>query len=46
MLCVLKKNVSMKRFFWAHKTYVQTDELESIYNFMLKDFVYLNLCVY
>ena len=26
MLCVLKSTVSMRRFFWAPKTYVQTDE--------------------
>ena len=36
--------LSMRRFFWAPKTYVETDEKEKIYNFMLKNFVYLNLC--
>ena len=43
MLWVLKNTVSMRRFFWATKTYVQTDGLESFYNFKLKNFVYLNL---
>ena len=28
----------------VRKTYVQTDGLENIYNFTLKNFVYLNLC--
>ena len=27
MLWVLKRTVSMRRFFWAPKIYVQTDEL-------------------
>ena len=44
MLWVLKRTVSIRRFFWASKTYVQTDGLEYIYNFTLKTFVYLNLC--
>ena len=43
MLWVLKRTVSMRRFFWAPKTYVKINELENIYNFMLKNFVYLNL---
>ena len=43
MLWALKRCVSMRRFFWAPKTYVQTDGLENIYNFTLKNFVYLNL---
>ena len=43
MLWVLKRTVSMRPFFWAPKTYVQTDGLENIYNFTLKIFVYLNL---
>ena len=43
MLCVLKRTVSMRRFFWASKTYVKTDGQENIYNFTLKNFVYLNL---
>ena len=43
MLWVLKRTVSMRRFFWAPKTYVQTDGLKNIYNFTLKNFVYLNL---
>ena len=38
MLWVLKRIVSMSRFFWVPKTYVQTqsDGLENIYNFTLK----------
>ena len=43
MLWVLKRTVSMRRFFWAPKTYVKIDGLENIYNCMLKIFVYLNL---
>ena len=38
MLWVLKRTVSMRRFFLAPKTYVKTDQLENIYNFMLKFF--------
>ena len=30
MLWVLKRTVSMRQFFWAPKTYVQTDGLENI----------------
>ena len=34
----------MRRFFWAHKTYVKNDGKENIYNFTkLKNFVNLNL---
>ena len=44
MLWVLKRTVSMKRLFWAPKTYVKIDRQENIYNFTLKIFVYLNLC--
>ena len=44
MLWVLKRIVSMRRFFWAAKTYVKTDGLENIYNCTLKSVVYLNLC--
>ena len=43
MLWVLKRSVSMRRFFRAPKTYVQTDGLEYIYNFTIKNCVYLNL---
>ena len=46
MLCVLKRTVSMRWFFWAPKTYVKTDGLENIYNFTLKNFVDLNLSIY
>ena len=45
MLWVLKRTVSMRGFFWAPKTYVQTDGLENIKNCTLKNFVYLNLCI-
>ena len=41
MLWVLKRKISMRRFFGAPKTYVKTDGLENIYIFMLKFFVYL-----
>ena len=41
MSWVLKRTVSMRRFFWAPKTYVKNDGLENIYNFRLKIFVYL-----
>ena len=44
MLWVLKRTTSMKQFFLESKTYVQTDGVENIYNFTLKNFVYLNLC--
>ena len=33
----------MRRFFWIPKTYVKTDGQENIYNFTLKNFVYLSL---
>ena len=44
MLWELKRTISMRQFFLAPQTYVQTDGLENIYNFTLKNFVYLNLC--
>ena len=44
MLWMLKRTVSMRRFFWAPKTYVKTDGYENIYIFTLEFFVYLNLC--
>ena len=43
MLLVLKRTVSMRRFFWAPKTCVKIDGYENIYSFTLKIFVYLNL---
>ena len=43
MLWVLKRTVSMRGIFCAPKTYVKTDGYESIYNFMLENFVYLNM---
>ena len=45
MLRVLKRTVSMRRFFRASKTYVKTDGQKIIFNFTLKNFVYLNLCI-
>ena len=42
-LWILKRTVSMRRFFCAPKTYVQTEILENIYNFTIKNFVNLNL---
>ena len=45
MLWVLKRNISMRRFFWAPKTHVKTDGKDNIYKFTLKFFVYLNLWV-
>ena len=44
MFWELKRTVSLRRFFWTPKTYVQTDGLENIHYFRLKNFVYLNLC--
>ena len=35
ILWVLKRTVSMRRFFWAPKTYVKTNGYENIYNFRL-----------
>ena len=44
MLWELNRTISMRQFFLAPQTYVQTDGLGNIYNFTLKNFVYLNLC--
>ena len=44
MLWVLKRTVSMRQFFWAPITYAKNYGLENIYNFMFKNFVYLNVC--
>ena len=41
MLWVFKRTVSMRRFFWAPKTYVKTDGRENINNFTPKNFVHL-----
>ena len=38
-----QKTHSMRRFFWAPKTYVKTDGKENIYIFALKNSVYLYL---
>ena len=43
MLCVLKNTMSMRRFFWAPKTYVKTDWWENFHYFALKNVVYLDL---
>ena len=45
MLWVLKRTVSMRRFFWAPKRYVKIDGWENINNYTLKNGVYLNLCL-
>ena len=45
MLWVLKRTVSMRRFFWAPKTYAKYYKQGKIYNFTLKIFVNLNLCI-
>ena len=37
MLWVLKRTLSLRRFFLAPKTYVQTDGLENIYKFTLNN---------
>ena len=44
MLWVLKRTVSMRRFFWAPKTHVYIDCLENNFNFPLLKFHYLDLC--
>ena len=44
MLWVLKRTVSMRRLFWAPKTYAKTDGKEIILKFTLKIFVYLDPC--
>ena len=41
MLWVLKRIVLMRRFFCAPKTYIKIHGKENIYNFTLKNFVYL-----
>ena len=43
MLWVLKRTVSMRRFFWAPKTYIKIDRYENIHNFTLNYCVYLDL---
>ena len=37
MLLVLKRTVSMRRFFWSPKTYAKTDKWENIYIWTLKN---------
>ena len=46
MLWVLKRTVSLRRFFLAPKTYAQNYASENIYNFTLTQFLCLNLCMY
>ena len=44
MLWVLKRTVSMRRFFWAPKTYIKTDGLKTIDSFKLKTmFKFVNI---
>ena len=45
MLWVLKRTVSMRRFFWAPKTHVEIDGLENNHNFALIKFSYLDLWI-
>ena len=45
MLWVLKRTVSMRRFFRAPKTHVFIDEYENNYNFTLIKFPYLDLWI-
>ena len=44
MLWVLKRTVSMRRFFWAPKSYAINYWYEDIDSFAPKYFVYQNLC--
>ena len=44
ILWLLKRTFSMRQFFWAPKMYVKNNGTENIYNWTLKNFVYLNLC--
>ena len=46
MLWVPKRTVSMRRFFWAHKTNVKTYGLENYHNFLLKILVYADQCIF
>ena len=41
MSWVLKWTVSMRRFFWAPKTYAKIDGSENIYNFTLNFFLFI-----
>ena len=43
MLWVLKRTVSLRRFFWVPKTYVKIDGEENINNFTLKTSVGLSM---
>ena len=42
---VLKRTVSMRRFFWAPTTCVLAEKQENNYNFTLIKFPYLHLCL-
>ena len=44
MLWVLKRTVSMRRFFWKPKTIAKINGLENIHDFMLNLFADLGLC--
>ena len=41
VLWVLKRNISMRRFFLALKTYVKADGKENIYNFMFRNILFI-----
>ena len=43
MLWVIKRTISMRRFFWAPKTYAKIMGNKNIYNFKLNIIVYLKL---
>ena len=45
MLWVLKRTVSMRRFFWALKTYVKTDGKKIFTILSWKNLAYLNLYI-
>ena len=44
MLLVFTRTISMRWFFGAPEAYVKPDRQENMDNFLLKDFVYLDLC--
>ena len=46
MLWVFKRTISMRRFFWAPKTYVNIDRQENNHNFTLKKYAYLDQFLY
>ena len=46
MLWVLKRTVSMRRFFWAPKTYVKADGKDNIYNFIVVTIALATKCAF